>query len=52
MLLPLSYLDTGERYKQIAFFVCISLGKTELAARLRWKEDGINTYGPATVAYE
>lgn len=53
----------------LQFDVCLTLGETELAARLRWKEDvrtwnsrpflgphkrvqGVDTYGPATVAYE
>ncbi|KAJ7117906.1 hypothetical protein C8R43DRAFT_1091104 [Mycena crocata] len=49
---PFSSSDTGARYKKVAFWVCLALGETELTARLRWKEDGVDTYGPATVAYE
>ncbi|KAJ7153012.1 hypothetical protein C8R46DRAFT_1121030 [Mycena filopes] len=44
--------ETGRRYKRVCFEVCLALGETELAARLRWKEDGEEVYGPATVAYE
>ncbi|KAJ7485160.1 hypothetical protein B0H11DRAFT_1152421 [Mycena galericulata] len=49
---PFVLSDTGVRYKTVSFEVCLALGETELAARLRWKEDGVDTYGQATVAYE
>ncbi|KAK6977910.1 hypothetical protein R3P38DRAFT_3120844 [Favolaschia claudopus] len=43
---------SGTRYKNINFEVCLSLGETEITARLRWKENGHRIYGPATVAYD
>ncbi|KAJ7471925.1 hypothetical protein FB451DRAFT_311192 [Mycena latifolia] len=51
---PFITSETGQLYKKVAFQVCIALGETELSARLRWKEDGLEgyVYGPATVAYE
>ncbi|KAJ7021476.1 hypothetical protein C8F04DRAFT_267971 [Mycena alexandri] len=48
----LSVSETNRRYKRVCFEVCLTLGETELAARLRWKEDGVETYGLATLAYE
>ncbi|KAF7291520.1 hypothetical protein MKEN_01486600 [Mycena kentingensis (nom. inval.)] len=33
--------------RKVAFEVCLSLGDTEIKARLRWKEKGRNVYGPA-----
>ncbi|KAJ6491574.1 hypothetical protein DFH09DRAFT_1338454 [Mycena vulgaris] len=49
---PFTVSDTGARYKMVAFQVCLALGETELTARLRWKEDDVDIYGPATIAYE
>ncbi|KAJ6515203.1 hypothetical protein C8R47DRAFT_1001423 [Mycena vitilis] len=43
---------TGRRYKRVAFEVCLALGETELKARCRWKEDDVDTYGEAEIAYE
>ncbi|KII84793.1 hypothetical protein PLICRDRAFT_701534 [Plicaturopsis crispa FD-325 SS-3] len=43
---------TGEKYRKVNFDVCISLGETEISARLRWIENGKAVYGPATVAYD
>jgi len=49
---PFTLSDTGERFKKVNFEVCLALGETELTARLRWKEDDVDTYGEAEVAYE
>ncbi|KAJ7640457.1 hypothetical protein DFH06DRAFT_1334809 [Mycena polygramma] len=49
---PLLISNTGRRYKRVAFEVCLALGETELTARLRWKEDDVDTYGEAEIAYE
>ncbi|KAJ7641482.1 hypothetical protein FB45DRAFT_900316 [Roridomyces roridus] len=49
---PLSISSVSKNYKMITFDVCLALGETELTARLRWKEDDVDTYGEATVAYE
>ncbi|KAJ7764838.1 hypothetical protein B0H16DRAFT_1718048 [Mycena metata] len=38
------------KYKE--FDVCLALGETEITARLRWLENNIPVYGPATVAYD
>ncbi|KAJ6510553.1 hypothetical protein C8R45DRAFT_858499 [Mycena sanguinolenta] len=42
----------GVKFKDVEFQVCLSLGETEIAARLRWDEDGEDVYGPATIAYD
>ncbi|KAJ7186851.1 hypothetical protein C8R46DRAFT_280810 [Mycena filopes] len=44
--------QTGSRYKSVAFEVCLALGETEITARLRWLEDDVEVYGPATIAYD
>ncbi|KAK6974608.1 hypothetical protein R3P38DRAFT_3335708 [Favolaschia claudopus] len=43
---------TGTKIKRLSFEVCLSMGETEVTARLRWKEDGETVYGPATIAYD
>ncbi|KAJ6491572.1 hypothetical protein DFH09DRAFT_1377208 [Mycena vulgaris] len=43
---------TGIKFKVIEFDVCLGLGETEITARLRWKENGVDVYGPATIAYD
>ncbi|KAJ7675459.1 hypothetical protein B0H17DRAFT_1182845 [Mycena rosella] len=42
----------GNRVKEVEFEVCLRLGETEISARMRWKENGVDVYGPATIAYE
>ncbi|KDQ57912.1 hypothetical protein JAAARDRAFT_193396 [Jaapia argillacea MUCL 33604] len=43
---------TGTQYRAVNYDVCLSLGATELTARIRWKENDEWAYGPATVAYD
>ncbi|KDQ57914.1 hypothetical protein JAAARDRAFT_155555 [Jaapia argillacea MUCL 33604] len=43
---------TGQKYRDLAFDVCLALGSTELSARMRWAEDGKHVYGSATIAYD
>ncbi|KAJ7021478.1 hypothetical protein C8F04DRAFT_267963 [Mycena alexandri] len=43
---------SGKRFKDIEFSVCLALGETEITARLRWLENNIEVYGPATIAYD
>ncbi|KZP16328.1 hypothetical protein FIBSPDRAFT_794591 [Athelia psychrophila] len=43
---------TGVRYRTVNFQMCLSLGGTEINARMRWIEDGEYRYGPASIAYE
>ncbi|KAJ7629513.1 hypothetical protein DFH06DRAFT_1480482 [Mycena polygramma] len=49
---PFVTSSAGRRYKRVDFDVCLALGETELTARLRWEEDGVETYGEAEIAYE
>ncbi|KAJ6515205.1 hypothetical protein C8R47DRAFT_507281 [Mycena vitilis] len=42
----------GAKFKIVSCEVCIGLGETELTARLRWKENKVWVYGPATIAYD
>ncbi|KAF7361376.1 hypothetical protein MSAN_01170400 [Mycena sanguinolenta] len=42
----------GVRFKTVSFQVCLTLGETEISARMRWQENGEDVYGPATVAYD
>ncbi|KAJ7153014.1 hypothetical protein C8R46DRAFT_479992 [Mycena filopes] len=44
--------QAGKRYKNVEFEVCLGLGETEITACLRWLEDGVKVYGPATIAYD
>ncbi|KAJ7641484.1 hypothetical protein FB45DRAFT_358285 [Roridomyces roridus] len=43
---------SGKRIKDVAFEVCLGLGETEITARMCWKENGEDVYGPATIAYD
>ncbi|KAJ7471922.1 hypothetical protein FB451DRAFT_311117 [Mycena latifolia] len=43
---------SGVKLKTVQFDVCLGLGETEITARLRWKEKGVDVYGPATIAYD
>ncbi|KZP16338.1 hypothetical protein FIBSPDRAFT_794606 [Athelia psychrophila] len=49
---PISVYPNGDGYRTINFEMCLSLGETEIAARMRWKEDGEYKYSPASIAYE
>ncbi|KAJ7262662.1 hypothetical protein B0H12DRAFT_304137 [Mycena haematopus] len=42
----------GVKFKNLAFEVCLTLGETEITARLRWQENKEPVYGPATIAYD
>nr|GAT46612.1 predicted protein [Mycena chlorophos] len=42
----------GVRVKILVFEVCLTLGDTEISARMRWKVGADYSYGPATVAYD
>ncbi|KAF7313274.1 hypothetical protein MKEN_01014700 [Mycena kentingensis (nom. inval.)] len=43
---------TRVEIKKLSFEICLTLGETEIQARMRWKEGDDYVYGPATVAYE
>ncbi|KAJ7629515.1 hypothetical protein DFH06DRAFT_1225951 [Mycena polygramma] len=43
---------SGVIYKRVLFDVCLGMGETEITARLRWLENGVQVYGPATIVYE
>jgi len=49
---PTETSPDGKLYRTINFEVCISLGETEISARMRWKEDDVDVYGPAKIAYD
>lgn len=42
----------GTRYRRVEYDICLSLGQTELKARIRWRVKGKWKYGPAAVVYE
>ncbi|KAF7290593.1 hypothetical protein MIND_01299400 [Mycena indigotica] len=43
---------TGQKIKRVSFEVCLTLGDTEISARMRWLENNQHVYGAATVAYD
>jgi len=44
--------QTGVRWRELRYDICLSLGETEVTARLRWEENGEFKHGPAVVSYE
>ncbi|KAL8292784.1 hypothetical protein RQP46_001396 [Phenoliferia psychrophenolica] len=40
---------TQDRYKDLEFDICLLFGGTSLRAELRWKENGVEKSGPASV---
>ncbi|KAJ7207971.1 hypothetical protein GGX14DRAFT_634634, partial [Mycena pura] len=49
---PTRVARSGVRLRTVTFYICLCLGGTEITARLRWKEEGKDVYGPATVTYD
>ncbi|KIJ67227.1 hypothetical protein HYDPIDRAFT_25699 [Hydnomerulius pinastri MD-312] len=49
---PSKHSPKGRKYRKLSFQVCITLGDTEIAARLRWSENGETVHGPAVVTYD
>ncbi|KAJ7074576.1 hypothetical protein C8F01DRAFT_30135 [Mycena amicta] len=49
---PSKFVETsGIWVRTVKFEICLSLGGTELSARVKWLKKGKPVYGPATIAY-